>query len=172
MPNLDFLNVLVEIARYEGVPIQLHSKYFDAIPFQQHGYRFYDLMNSARNLLTMMFNQASGLPSGLHGLFLKYRIDALTLYGVHGPSSVRLGVWQTAMVVESMFRSLNNLLERFHQSFFYYLLPATYRYISIGMYYPALGLIVAGMLLMVRVVICCISVIIIIIIKFKYYICQ
>lgn len=31
-----------------------------------------------------------------------------------------------------MFRSLNNLLERFHQSFFFYLLPSTDRYISIG----------------------------------------
>ena len=29
-------------------------------------------------------------------------------------------------------RSLNNLQERFHQSFFFYLLPATNRYISIG----------------------------------------
>jgi len=40
-------------------------------------------------------------------------------------------------------RSLNNLQERFHQSFFFYLLPATNRYISIGklqqifnLYYP------------------------------------
>lgn len=32
-------------------------------------------------------------------------------------------------------RSLNNLQERFHQSFFFYLLPATNRYISIGKFY-------------------------------------
>jgi len=32
-------------------------------------------------------------------------------------------------------RSLNNLQERFHQSFFFYLLPATNRYISIGSHY-------------------------------------
>ena len=31
-------------------------------------------------------------------------------------------------------RSLNNLQERFHQSFFFYLLPATNRYISIGIF--------------------------------------
>lgn len=29
-------------------------------------------------------------------------------------------------------RSLNNLLERFHQSYFFYLLPSTDRYVSIG----------------------------------------
>ena len=37
-----------------------------------------------------------------------------------------------ARVLEGIFRSLNNLLERFHQSFFFYLMPATSRYISIG----------------------------------------
>lgn len=37
-------------------------------------------------------------------------------------------------VVEGIFRSLNNLLERFHQSFFFYILPGTERYISIGLY--------------------------------------
>jgi hypothetical protein len=31
---------------------------------------------------------------------------------------------------------LNNLLERFHQSFFFYLLPAPIRYVSIGLYMP------------------------------------
>ena len=43
-------------------------------------------------------------------------------------------------VVEGIFRSLNNLLERFHQSFFFYLLPATDRYVSIGLYMPPFGL--------------------------------
>lgn len=153
MPNLDLLNVIVEIARYEGVPVQLHSTYFNSKPIQQNNQPYLlEWMNAMRNVLTMMLNQASGVPSGLHGLFLRYRIDALTLCGVQGPLSVRLGVWQTAMVVESTFRSLNNLLERFHQSFFYYLLAQPYRYISIAMYYPPLGLIVAGMLLVVRMI--------------------
>lgn len=35
-------------------------------------------------------------------------------------------------ILEGIFRSLNNLLERFHQSFFFYLLPSSDRYISIG----------------------------------------
>ena len=34
--------------------------------------------------------------------------------------------------MEGVIRSLNNLQERFHQSFFFYLMPATNRYISIG----------------------------------------
>jgi hypothetical protein len=37
-------------------------------------------------------------------------------------------------VVESTFRSLSNLNERLHQSFYYYLLSNTFRYVSIGQY--------------------------------------
>lgn len=46
--------------------------------------------------------------------------------------------------LEGMFRSLNNLLERFHQSFFFYLLPSTHRYVSIGLYMPPLGCLIVG----------------------------
>lgn len=53
-------------------------------------------------------------------------------------------------VIEGVLRSLNNLLERLHQSFFLYLLPATDRYVSIGLYMPPFGLIVLPLLLKVH----------------------
>jgi glycosylphosphatidylinositol transamidase len=40
-------------------------------------------------------------------------------------------------VAESIFRSINNLLEHFHQSFFFYLLLAPRKFVSIGTYLPA-----------------------------------
>ena len=43
---------------------------------------------------------------------------------------------------EGICRSLNNLLERFHQSFFFYIMTATQRFISIGLYMPPLGILV------------------------------
>jgi hypothetical protein len=46
-----------------------------------------------------------------------------------------------------MFRSLNSLLEKFHQSFFFYLLPSTSRYVSIGLYMPPLGCVMIGPIL-------------------------
>ena len=46
--------------------------------------------------------------------------------------------------LEGMFRSLNSLLERFHQSFFFYLLSSTSRYVSIGLYMPPLGCLMIG----------------------------
>lgn len=41
--------------------------------------------------------------------------------------------------LEGMFRKLNHLLERLHQSFFFYLLPGLSRFVSIGLYMPAAG---------------------------------
>jgi len=41
--------------------------------------------------------------------------------------------------LEGVFRKLNHLLERLHQSFFFYLLPALSRFVSIGLYMPAVG---------------------------------
>lgn len=44
-------------------------------------------------------------------------------------------------------RSLNNLLERFHQSFFFYLLPSPTRYVSIGVYMPPFMIMSCGLVL-------------------------
>ena len=50
-------------------------------------------------------------------------------------------------VVEGIFRSLNNLLERFNRSYWFYLLSSTRRYISIGYYMIPLGLFALPLLL-------------------------
>ena len=52
-------------------------------------------------------------------------------------------------IIEGVCRSLNNLLERFHQSFFFYLLPATDRYVSIGLYMPPFGVLASPVLIKV-----------------------
>lgn len=49
--------------------------------------------------------------------------------------------------MEGLLRSLNNLLERFHQSFFFYLLPDTDRYVSIGVYMPCVQMLAAALFL-------------------------
>ena len=72
----------------------------------------------------MALKQATGMPSGNHGLFHKFGIEALTIEGVlrRRSSNRGLPVSDTmGRIIEGVFRSLNNLLERFHQSFFFYL---------------------------------------------------
>lgn len=50
-------------------------------------------------------------------------------------------------IVEGISRSLNNLLERFHQSFFFYVLVSSDRFISIGDYMPSIGLMAGSLLI-------------------------
>ena len=72
----------------------------------------------------MALKQATGMPSGNHGLFHRFGIEAVTIEGVlrRKASTRGLSVSDTmGRVIEGTFRSLNNLLERFHQSFFFYL---------------------------------------------------
>ena len=65
---------------------------------------------------------------------IRFGIEAITLEGFEKPGqqSSDGNFYQVGRIVESIVRSLNNLLERFHQSYFFYLLPSTDTYISIG----------------------------------------
>lgn len=86
------------------------------------------------------------IPNGNHGLYHRFGIEALTMEGfpesLKYPTANRAGFFTVGRILEGIFRSLNNLLERFHQSYFFYLLPATNRFISIGLYMPSICLIV------------------------------
>jgi len=52
-------------------------------------------------------------------------------------------------LMEGMYRKLNNLLERLHQSYFFYLMPSLSHFVSIGYYMPAFGLLAIILLLRV-----------------------
>jgi len=135
LPNLDFINLVSRIASLEGVA----SKF----QYQSELFRGKDqYMYNLETLLRLMATQSSGYPSGNHGLFYKYRIEAVTLQGVNNP----LGRYRKqapfeaiGRMTEGIFRSINNMLEHFHQSFFLYVLPNSHTYISIGMYMPPLA---------------------------------
>ena len=60
----------------------------------------------------------------------RFGIEAVTLEGVYQKRKgrVKADFHVLGRIVEGVFRSLNNLLERFHQSFFFYLLCSGSRY--------------------------------------------
>lgn len=92
------------------------------------------------------------IPNGNHGLFHRYGIEALTIECVKKESSVpNQNLHQKIMallkIVEGISRSLNNLLERFHQSFFFYVIISSDRFISIGDYMPSIGLLAGSLLI-------------------------
>ena len=131
LPNLDLFNTAVNIASGQmgiGCTIQRMWDNDNKYPARLEA------------MLKGMLSQALGHASGPHSSFMPYHIDAITLQtvgdGWHDEMSL-------GRVVESLFRSVNNLLEHLHQSFFFYLLMHANRFVSIGTYLPS-AMLIAG----------------------------
>lgn len=144
LPNLDLFNLVTKICSKEG--IYTTFKLREAKNFRDP---ITDWKYSMKTLLAMVTSQATGVPNGNHGLFHRYGIDALTIEGFE-TADKQSNKWRAdfltiGRVLEGTFRSLNNLLEKFHQSFFFYLLPASNRYVSIGVYFPCLAAIAGAL---------------------------
>lgn len=131
LPNLDLFNTAVSIASGQ-------------MGIRAHLQRLWDHDDSYKKrletMLRGMVSQGLGHASGPHSSFIPYHIDAITLQVVGEGWQDEMALGRT---VESCFRSLNNLLEHFHQSFFFYLLMQTNRFVSIGTYLPS-AMLVAG----------------------------
>jgi glycosylphosphatidylinositol transamidase len=125
LPNLDLVNTAVSVAQGQmGIECTL-QRMFD------HGDKYQD------RLLTLgrgMLNQALGHATGPHSGFMRYHVDAITLQTVGDGWHDEMSLGRS---VEGIFRSLNNLLEHLHQSFFFYLLMQPRRFVSIGTYLPS-----------------------------------
>jgi len=136
LPNLDLVNTVIQLCKREAVIPTLHKRSDSYNPDSWNGF-----MHSLKTMLLLMAHLASGSPTGNHGLFHRYSIEAVTLrtYRMKGSKNV-FGLREMGRVIEGVFRSINNLLERFHQSFFFYILPSVKRYASIGVYMPPFGI--------------------------------
>ena len=94
---------------------------------------------------------------------LRFRIDAFTVFAVpaHGPHGFHaIGRLVPSVLdhynmftrhdhcrtIESTLRTMNNLLERLHASFFFYLMVGTATFMKIGSYLPSAVLISTAML--------------------------
>lgn len=136
LPNLDLINTIVAVAHRTHPPIDITLHDDKKNPYEHHQYSSY--LGSLHHMLMSMKYLALGRPSSDSGLYLRYTIDAVTIHGIVGSENLHqmFGFHRIGRLVESTFRSLNNLLEHFHQSFFFYLLPQPNRYVSISQYMP------------------------------------
>lgn len=146
LPNLDLVNLIQRLAMKEGI-VSGHKQTNDR---KRSGAKSTWAQNF-HHMISMVLTQSSGVPNGNHGLFFRYGIQAVTLEG-HKREQTNYqrkaqGATAILKLVEGIARSVNNLLERFHQSFFFYLLVASDRYVSIGDYMPSLGLMAAALLI-------------------------
>jgi len=125
LPNLDLINTVTVIGTdYMGIGTTIQRMW-------EHGDSYEERL---KTMLHGMLVQGLGHASGPHSSFIPYHVDAITLQTVGDG-------WHDEMtlgrLVESTFRSLNNLLEHLHQSFFFYLLMHARRFVSIGTYLPS-----------------------------------
>ncbi|KAK1438815.1 hypothetical protein QVD17_04626 [Tagetes erecta] len=171
MPNLDLISVLCYMAVYEqGLPVQveklvslLDSKWLKFIgevfetvgniarklnPQWKFGIPVKEYVEGSATLVTSLYHQALGVPTGSHGAFRDYQVDAITIEFPLKLSSINRGrqtefLLEGGRLIEGVVRCVNNLLEKFHQSFFLYLLTSSNKFISVGVYMIAFLLLLA-----------------------------
>lgn len=130
LPNLDLVNIAVSIIEHEQVKVALHG-----LPIE------FMSQNNFWTRLKIMFlgikNSALSGMDKIHGneAFSGWRIQAVTIKAVGKEG--RADITTFGRIPEAMFRSINNLLEKFHQSFFFYLLLAPRNFVSISSYLPS-----------------------------------
>ncbi|KAH6918352.1 Gaa1-like protein [Coprinopsis sp. MPI-PUGE-AT-0042] len=150
LPNQDIINAFERLGRWHGVQTVMYDHVDNQaaptwIPqFIRSDRRFDNYWNRARAVFRNFGYQARGLPSGIHGLFHRHRIDAFTVYAncADGPH----GFYAMGRVVEASMRTMNNLLERLHASFFFYIMPHPHSFNKIGTFIPSAVLISLSMM--------------------------
>lgn len=148
LPNLDLFNVVVELAARESITPYFHDKSmpFDLSPMEEY------LQHYLETAIAFMKNQATMRADGIHGLFLKHSVQSLTLEADEFKSSNRNALVMTSSLLnmgrllEGIFRTLNNLTERFNRSYYFYIILSLRRFTSIGFYMIAYGITLAPLL--------------------------
>lgn len=147
LPNLDLFNLIIELAARESVTPFFHNK---SLPFDLTPQDLYK--HHLETAISFMKTQATMQSDGLHGLFLRYAIQSLTLEcpdhnSLDGKSHIAATLLNMGRLVEGVFRSLNNLTERFNRSYYFYIILSLRRFTSIGYYMISFGLILTPVLL-------------------------
>ncbi|KAL4952652.1 Gaa1-like protein [Aspergillus filifer] len=131
LPNLDLFNTAVSIAGGQmGIGTRLQEMWDHNGSYEKR----------LQTMLRGMVKQGLGYAAGAHSSFMPYHIDAITLQAQGNGWQDEMALGRT---IEGLCRSLNNLLEHLHQSFFFYLLMQTHRFVSIGTYLPS-AMLIAG----------------------------
>ncbi|PKA66845.1 hypothetical protein AXF42_Ash003502 [Apostasia shenzhenica] len=171
MPNLDLINIVHFLAAHRqgldvnvgsfnfilksaliknlGKVLQALSKLAQSLnPTWKFGVNSGDFVEGTSTLASSMYYQALGVPTGSHGAFRDFQIDAITMElsprtSFNNENGISSFLLRGGRLIEGVVRSVNNLLEKFHQSFFLYFLTAPDKFISVGVYMIAFALLAA-----------------------------
>lgn len=130
LPNLDLINTVTTVASHEGIRVSVQGMSPDDIDKRDYWSRLQVFASGILRLAT------AGISSRSPGCesFSGWQIQAITISAAGEKGH---DVTQFGRIIDSSFRSVNNLLEKFHQSFFFYLLMSPRHFVSIGTYLPA-----------------------------------
>uniref|UniRef100_A0A6G1S8E2 Glycosylphosphatidylinositol anchor attachment 1 protein n=1 Tax=Aceria tosichella TaxID=561515 RepID=A0A6G1S8E2_9ACAR len=149
LPNLDLYNMAIDLTIREGITPYFLNKSFT------YGLTEYEIYQQhLETAISFVQTQASMKADGLHGLFLRYAIQSLTIHIPKHEDKSNTGghvlffdLLNVGRSIEAVFRSLNNLSGRFHRSYYFYIVVALRRFTSIAYYMSAFGLLVAPVLI-------------------------
>ncbi|VDN50214.1 unnamed protein product [Dracunculus medinensis] len=128
LPNLDLINLMVRLAD----KFSLTSTVFN----HEYESEWLDAMKTLKNAVV---TQAFINNEGIHSIFGLFGIQAVTIH-LKNIVSAHANLHDLACICEGALRSLNNIIEKFHQSYFLYILPNCRHFISVAYYMPAIGL--------------------------------
>ncbi|KAE9554623.1 hypothetical protein FO519_002183 [Halicephalobus sp. NKZ332] len=130
-PNLDLVNVANTIASNYRIPTKVNN-----IPQKEAEHN-----TLIESFVKSIYKQTFSEVEGLHSVFGSYGISAVSIVGVPSKTSnAKIDLKTLAIFVELCFRSLNNILEKLHQSYFLYYLLSPNKFMSVAFYMPISGL--------------------------------
>jgi len=141
LPNLDIVNTVFKLANSVRLPISIFDSTIKR--YQRLDDKEY-YIECAKNLLRAAKHQLHGIPLKAHGVFVRYKIDAITLHGNNNKEEKSsFGIKTIGTYTEGLVRSFNNLLEKFHHSNHFYMIPYSGYILDVGYFYPPVVLLAA-----------------------------
>lgn len=138
LPNLDLINTVNTIGYHENLHCSIQNTKNNELTKNTYFTRLRTLL---RGILQLTLSGLNSKTSGCEA-FSGWQIQSITIkaQGTQGSADIT----QFGRIIDSTIRSINNLLEKFHQSFFFYLLLSSKNFVSIGTYLPSAILMAAS----------------------------
>lgn len=130
LPNLDLVNIAVSITQHEGMKVSLHNLLKDEVDENNYWSRLKLILLGIKDSTLAGVRQVHG-----NEAFSGWRIQSITLKACGDSGNIDITTF--GRITEAIFRSVNNLLEKFHQSFFFYILLTPKNFVSISSYLPS-----------------------------------
>lgn len=136
LANFDMVAIIQYMMQQHNIPLTISDLYDNIL--LRSSEQTWGILNRWRPMLRFWADSVSGLHAGLHGIFIEYNIDALSLIatGVSHDTQSRTALYVSlTQVFEEIVRSFSNLIEKLHHSSFLYILISSTRLITFVVYY-------------------------------------